>query len=396
MSSKTVSSLILFCILAIIGLICFTKTLHVNDVQNLQVIQDLGGEISIRREGGWYVKVCPRIWTYPKACNYFFSNDDKQSKDHDAPTVRYANTGTGTLNCQVLYRIDLADDETIIKLHEIAQGDDQIIEQRVLSTLTTIAQSAASKINSTDAIKQYDKFYMDIRKQFVGNEELKKQGIFIEDFVLAGEPGFDPKTKELFLAQQTADLMKQTAEAEKLKLMSEKEKTIAQYDKEQAENEGKAKALMAKEVTDAERTKKLAEIAAQQKVEVEKLEKEQMLVKASKELEVAEIAKQTEQKQLEIIKIKADQEIATAEAKKIAIEKSGAITELQQAEIELQRQIAEYKWKAIGTGIASVKLPSVLTLGNGDGKIGVNPLDNLINTLTIEKINTINAKSLAK
>ena len=389
MTNKSIGTLIIVGFVFLIGIVCFTQTLHCNDVQNIQVVQSITGEVSVRREGGWYSMICPRIWTYPKACSYFFSNDANQSKDHDAPTVRYANTGTGSLNCQVLYRIDLADDETIIKLHEIAQGDDTVIEKRVLSTLTTLAQSAASKINSTDAIKQYDKFYMDIRKQFVNNEELKKQGIYIEDFVLAGEPGFDPKTRELFLAQQTADLMKQTAEAEKLKFISEKEKTIAQYEKEQAENEGKAKALMAKEITDAERAKKLAEISAQQKVEVEKLEKEQMLVKASKELEVAEIAKQTEAKQLEIIEIKAKQQIAQAEAKRVAIEKSGAITELQQAEIELQRQVAEYKWKAIGQGISSVKLPSVLTLGAGDGKTGTNPLDNLINTLTIEKLGSL-------
>ena len=113
MSNKGIASLLFTIMLAVIGIICFVQTLHVNDVQDLQVIQDLNGKVTIRREGGWYIKICPRIWTYPKACNYFFSNDDKQSKDHDAPTVRYANTGTGTLNCQVLYRIDLADDETL-------------------------------------------------------------------------------------------------------------------------------------------------------------------------------------------------------------------------------------------------------------------------------------------
>lgn len=382
MSSKTISSLILFGILAIIGLICFTKTLHVNDVQNIQVIQSIDGTISVRREGGWYTKICPRIWTYPKACNYYFSDDTQQSKDHDAPKVRYANTGTGSLNCQVLYRIDTSDDETIIKLHEWAHGDDTVIEKRVLSTLTTLAQSAASKINSTDAIKQYDKYYMDIRKQFVGNEELKKQGIYVEDFVLAGEPGFDPKTKELFLAQQTADLMKQTAEAEKLKFISEKEKTIAQYEKEQAENEGKAKALMAKEVKDAEREASVAKINAERDKTVAETE-------AAKKLAVAELQRKTEEENLKIKELVAKQVEVEALAKEVAIQKSGAITELQQAEIELQRQVAEYKWNAIGQGIASVKLPSVLTLGNGDGKTGINPLDNLINTITVEKLNNI-------
>lgn len=389
MSNKSISTLVVAGILAILGLICFMKTLHVNDVQNIQVIQDLDGTISVRREGGWYTKICPRIWTYPKACSYFFSNDDKQSKDHDAPTVRYANTGTGSLNCQVLYRIDLADDATIIKLHEIAQGDDRVIEQRVLSTLTTIAQSAASKINSTDAIKQYDKFYMDIRKLFVGNPDLKKQGIFIEDFVLAGEPGFDNKTKELFLAQQTADLMKQTAEAEKIKLVSEKERTIAQYEKETAEAEGKATAQMAKERTDAEREATVAKINAERDKTVAETE-------AAKRLAVAELQRKTEEEQLKIEELKAKQLEVSANAKKIAIEKSGAITEIQQAEIELQRQIAQYKWENLGKGISNMKLPAVLTLGNGSSNGSVNPLDNLINALTVEKLGAISTKTNVK
>ena len=114
-----------------------------------------------------------------------------------------------------------------------------------------------------------------------------------------------------------------------------------------------------------------------------------MLIKASKELEVAEITRQTEEKQLEIIKIKADQRVAEAQAKKVAIEMSGAITEVQQAEIELQRQIAQYKWENIGKGIANMQLPAVLTLGSGNGNVTSNPLDNLINTLTVEKLGTI-------
>lgn len=389
MSSKAISSLVLVVILAIIGVIGFVQTLHVNDIQNLQVIQDLNGKITIQREGGWYIKICPRIWTYPKACNYFFSNDDKQSKDHDAPTVRYANTGTGTLNCQVLYRIDLADDETIIKLHEIAQGDDRIIEQRVLSTLTTIAQSAASKINSTDAIKQYDKFYMDIRNQFVGNEELKRQGIFIEDFVLAGEPGFDPKTKELFLAQQTADLMKQTAEAEKIRFVSEKERTVAQYEKERAEAEGKAMAQMAKEKTDAEREAAVAKISAEKEKQVAETE-------AAKRLAVAELQRKTEEEQLKIEELKAKQLEISAAAKKTAIEMSGAITEVQQAEIDLKRDVAKYQWDALGKGIASMKLPAVLTFGNSNSDSAGSPLNNLINTLTVEMLKNITSPAGGK
>ena len=291
------------------------------------------------------------------------------------------------MNCQVLYRIDMADDETIIKLHEIAQGDDTVIEKRVLSTLTTIAQSAASKINSTDAIRQYDKFYMDIRKQFVNNEELKKQGILLEDFVLAGEPDFDSKTKELFLAQQTADLMKQTAEAEKLKFISEKEKTIAQYEKEQAENEGKAKALMAKEVKDAEREASVAKINAERDKTVAETE-------AAKKLAVAELQRKTEEENLKIKELVAKQMEVEALAKEVAIQKSGAITEKERVNLEF-----EMKTK-IGVAAEMAKTyahwnPQVIQVSGGNGNVSsvTSSLDNFLNMETAKTAIEITKKS---
>ena len=58
---------IIFFVKTVIGIICVVKTLHVNDVQNLQVIQSIDGDITVRREGGWYAMICTRIWEYPKA-----------------------------------------------------------------------------------------------------------------------------------------------------------------------------------------------------------------------------------------------------------------------------------------------------------------------------------------
>lgn len=388
MSNKAFGWLITSVICAVIGIWGFCKTLHCNDFDKIQVIQSVNGNITINREGGWYAMVYPKIWTYPKACSYYFSNKMTQSKEHDAPTVRYANTGKGDLNCQVVYRIDWASDDQLKAMHEIAHGDDTVLEQRVLSTLNNIAQMAASKMNSTDAIKKYDDFFETIRKQMIHNKELMDtMAIDVVDFVIAGEPDFDKMTTQLFEAQQKADLEKQTAEAEKIRFEAEKERTIAQYAKEAAENEGKAKAQLAKEQTDAERVKKLAEIAASQKVEVEKLEKEQMLIKASKELEVAEIAKQTEAKQLEIIKIKADQKVAEAQAKKQQIELSGAITEVQQAELEYgyKRELA--KWENIGKGIAGATWPKIVNLGGKDGTgVGGNAFEMLLQTMTMKNL----------
>ena len=367
MTNKAFGWLVTMAICLIVGIWGFCKTLHCNDFDKIQVIQSIDGEITINREGGWYAMVCPKIWTYPKACSYYFSNDTAQSKDHDAPSVQYANTGKGCLNCQVVYRIDWATDEQLKAMHEIAHGDDTILEQRVLSTLNNIAQMHASKMNSTDAIKRYDEFFEAIRKQIIHNKELKDtMAIDVVDFVIAGKPDFDKMTEQLFTAQQKADLEKQTADAEKIRLESEKQRAIALYEKEAAENEGKALSQAAKEIKDAERIKRLAEI------EAEKLRG------------VAEIAKQTEAANLEKIKLIAQQTIEEAKAKKEAIALAGEITEVERVKLEIE--------KATKIGIAEAQSktyahwnPQVIQVtGNSGVSSATSSLDGFLNMKAAE------------
>lgn len=375
MSSKTVSSLVLFCILAIIGLICFVKTLHVNDVQNLQVIQSIDGDITVRREGGWYAMICPRIWEYPKA-----SVEICKEADKDAIVMQFSNKSTATLNCQIGYRIDSTNDEQIIKLHQQVEGSDEKIWAKVRTTLQTVAQCVASQYTPSESVEKFPEFAKKIADAIIHEQNLLSEGIDVISFTCAGLPKYDKETVEQFARQKEADLAKRLASAEKEKLEAEILKTEANYKRELAEFRGKAEAETAKMTTEAERTKTLAEIAAQQKVEVEKLEKEQMLVKASKELEVAEIAKQTEQKQLEIIKIKADQKIADAQAKQKEIELSGAITEQERVKLEF-----DMKTK-IGVAAEMAKTyahwnPQVIQVSGGNGNVSstTSSLDNFLN-----------------
>ena len=375
MSSKTVSSLILFGILAIIGLICFTKTLHVNDVQNLQVIQSIDGDITVRREGGWYTMICPRIWEYPKA-----SVEICKEADKDAISMQFSNKSTATLNCQIGYRIDSTNDEQIIKLHQQVEGSDEKIWAKVRTTLQTVAQCVASQYTPSESVEKFPEFAKKIADAIIHEQNLLLEGIDVVSFTCAGLPKYDKETVEQFARQKEADLAKRLAAAEKEKLEAEILKTEANYKRELAEFRGKAEAETAKMTTEAERTKKLAEIAAQQKVEVEKLEKEQMLVKASKELEVAEITKQTEQKQLEIIKIKADQKVADAQAKQKEIELSGAITEQERIKLEF-----DMKTK-IGVAAEMAKTyahwnPQVIQVSGGNGNVSsaTSSLDNFLN-----------------
>lgn len=375
MSSKTISSLVLFGILAIIGLICFTKTLHVNDVQNLQVIQSINGDITVRREGGWYTMICPRIWSYPKA-----SVEICNKKDKDAILMQFSNKSTAELACQIGYRIDSTNNEQIIRLHQLVEGDPEKIWKIVQTSLQTAAQRVASQYTPSESVEKFDEFQSKICKAIMHDPELLEKGIDVVSFTVAGLPEYDPETKAQFTKQKEADLAKRLAAAEKEKLEAEILKTEANYKRELAEFRGKAEAETAKMTTEAERTKKLAEIAAQQKVEVEKLEKEQMLVKASKELEVAEITKQTEEKQLEIIKIKANQKVADAQAKQKEIELSGAITEQERVKLEF-----DMKTK-IGVAAEMAKTyahwnPQVIQVSGGNGNVSsaTSSLDNFLN-----------------
>lgn len=403
MSSKTISSLVLFGILAIIGLICFTKTLHVNDVQNLQVIQSIDGDITVRREGGWYTMICPRIWEYPKA-----SVEICNEKDKDAIVMQFSNKSTAMLACQIGYRIDSTNDEQIIKLHQQVEGADEKIWAKVRTTLQTVAQCIASQYSPSESVEKFPEFAKKIQTAIVHEPSLLAEGIDVVSFTCAGLPKYDNETIAQFAKQKEADLAKRLAEAEKIKLEAEKLKVEANYQMQIAEQKGQAEAQMAKDVQSKEREKKMAEIEAAKAVEVAKLEKERAVieverqkevakVEAEKLLVVAEVQKKTEAENLEAIKLKAEQKVAEAEAKKVAIEKSGAITELQQAQLDLERAIAQYKWESIGKAIAGVKLPQMVTLGGGDAaKGGVNPLEQLIQMMTLEKLNGVGTTTPAK
>ena len=68
-------------VIALVAIICFVKMAHVNDVQNLQVIQSVTGEVSVRKQAGWYFMMCPRIWKYSKAGVYQLNAEDKDLLD---------------------------------------------------------------------------------------------------------------------------------------------------------------------------------------------------------------------------------------------------------------------------------------------------------------------------
>lgn len=410
MSNKAFGWLITFVICAVVGIWGFCKTLHCNDVQNLMIVQNIDGTVEIRREGGWFPRICPRIWEYPKA-----SVEICNEGDRDAIKMQFSNKTTASLACQIGYRIDSTNDSQVLALHQLVEGDDNKIWKIVQTSLQTAAQRIASKYTPSESVEKFDQFQGEIARAILHDPELLEKGIDVVSFTCAGLPKYDPETVAQFNKQKEADLAKRLAEAEKIKLESEKIKVEAEYARQIAEQKGKAEAQMANEVQSAEREKKLAEIAAQKKVAVQELEKQEMLIKAQKEKEVAtievqkqkevakieaeklrevaQIQKETEAANLEKEKLVAEQVKVAALAKKEQIEKSGAITEAERVKLEINKDIEIGKAEAYGKALASAKLPQMMVVGGGaDGKnASANPFDILLQTMTLEKLNAVNA-----
>ena len=393
MSNKSISSLIVVGIIAIIGIICFTQTLHVNDVQNLQVIQSITGEVTVRRDAGWYSMLCPRVWTYPKAGIYQLN-----AKDKDLLDIQFNNKSTAQLRANIGYRIDTASNDVIIALHQQVESNDEKIWKMILTALNTAAQSITTKYDPSDVIggDKFEPMIREIYSAIIHNPELLKHGIDVNYFAVDGRPIPDDATQKQFSNQREADLSRRLAEAEKTKLEAEKLKVEAQYAREIAEFKGKADAETAKLKTEAEREKELATIAAQKQVDVAKLEAERAKIEVERQKEVArieaeklyavaEVQRKTEAENLEVAKLIAQQTIEKAKAKKEAITLAGEITEEERLKLEIEKETK------IGVAEQMAKTyahwnPQVIQVSGGNGSVSAatSSLDNFLNMKAAE------------
>jgi hypothetical protein len=147
---------------------------HSNNIQEFQVVQAINGETSVRSEGGWYFKFMPKIWTYKKVNSVFFSNDAKESEDRDGIEVIFSNKGRGDISSQVVYRL-YTNHEKLMKMHQYASGDEETIDNLVLSKLKDIAMLHASNITSSQAVEDREQLAINIRKDIVNNKELAER-----------------------------------------------------------------------------------------------------------------------------------------------------------------------------------------------------------------------------
>ena len=397
-----------FCVgLVVTFIIAIAVTLqfaHKIDNQNMAIVQTMTGNVIAWRDCGWFVMISPTIWEYSKAGVY-----NLNGHDGDTLKVQFNNKSTADLNCMIGYRIDGATDEQFIKLHQQVEGSDEKIWRLVLTEVNTIAQCVASQFDPSEVIggEKFPDFVKALASAVMHNEILLKQGIDVDVFKVDGKPDPDPDTKKQFAEQREAALAKELAKSQVKKLEAETERERAEAARKTEHEKIEAQALMAKEKLDYERQKQNEVIAAQKKLELAQIAKQEAEVKAEQEAavakveanklrEVAEIEKQTEAARLEKEKLVAEQIKVAALAKKEQIEKSGAITEKEKMQLEIDMKTKIGVADAYGKALASAKLPQMMVIGGSDGKsANVNPFDILLRTMTLERLNNVAAKPAA-
>lgn len=393
MNNKIVFVIVTFVIALVI---IFTGGIGYNSNQDFQIIQSMDGKMSIQSKDGYYGKFFPTVWTYDKQRTIYYSKLADESKDNDALPVRFANKGTGDVSVQVIVKL-FSDEPTMLKMHEYARGDVGIIENIIYAKLKEIAMSVASTMSSNDAIENYSNFNEGMRKQIVNNIELKDKGIFIEQFSITAID-FDQQTIMQFKKQQEIELARKEAEANKIKFETELSTVKVQYEREQAESEGKAKVVMIKETTDAERQKQLAEIEAQKKVEVAKLEAEQAKIDANRQKEVAIIEamklKETAKLNKEAAELDAQRLVTLAQAKQKELELAKGLSEYDKFSLTIQKEIEIQKAEKVANAIRGLQLPSTMIIGGSSGtnnnSSSSNPVMDLINVLMVKEAKSLN------
>lgn len=373
----------------VMAMVIVNVMFHRNNISQLQVVQSFTGSTEIRTRGGIYFKLFPTIWTYNKTNQVAFSYVQDESRDNDGVHVFFANKGQGDISTQVTYTL-LSEEEKVYRMHELAKGDDDVIDRRILATIREVTMREAGLITSSEAIEKREEFAERIRKELLHNPDYMAIGIDITQFTITNID-FDDLTIQAYKKAQEADLQKKTAESEKLNLQMQKEKTIAEYEKQTAESKGKAEVEKIKAITDAEREKELAEIKAQQEVTVAELTKKKAEIEANKLLEVAEIQKKEEQVRLEIVQVQAQQKVAEAEAKKKQVDLAGDITEKERFQLEVARDVRMAFARGLSEGVRGWTLPKVLmvNLGGEAAHSADDPVSSLIRLLGVQKAGEI-------
>lgn len=289
------------------------------DAGEIVVIQaPITGTISVYKEPGWVGQWFGKATHYHKSAQFWFNNPDPKADENQAMDVRWNDAGTATISGSVRYKMPLSDDK-IIELHSI-YGSQKAIENDLIATnikksvymtgpLMSSKESYAEKrsyliqliedqaargvyqtvqkdVKAIDPLSGQEKTVTIVEIQMDSVKGMKRQevsplksyGIALSNLSIEGIK-YDDKVEAQIEAQRRATMEVQTAmakskEAEQRALTVEKE-----GEAKAAEAKWEQEVIAAKEVTQAEMRRKVA----QEDVKTAELRKRQMILEGEGE-----------------------------------------------------------------------------------------------------------------
>ena len=443
MSKKMWITLIAVASLLIIGLVVYWGGFERNDSQNWQFVQSPFGNIRIQNDSGWYFKKWAKVWTYPRVVGKQWNDiEDEGEKVQESERTTFNDGGTAQISTYVRYATPETDEERIsfhrtfggdienataaVKAHliycikatgplmsasehqsarkaefsQLVEGQlrngpyqmkrvekdipietDPMVETGVSSGEKSIPSPRTPKPKFEKKIVTELVLDGDGKPMIESPSPLDDYGITIRQFSITATD-YDQDILKQFAAKKESFLAAEQSKADREKEKQERLNIIEKGLREVAEAQAAANVIKEKAVVEAQQK---AEVATQAKVEAE--------TKASMALEVARIAKEEAQVKLETAELDAQaiEVLATAEREKIRL--AGALTELEQAQIDAKVQMV----KDAAEGISKIRVPAVMFLG-GNGATGTADDDvimkNLINLKLLEGIGILDTANV--
>ena len=420
MTFKNYVTIAIVAIILIVGSVLIGGGFEKNNDQNWQIVQSVGGTVTVRDQAGWYFKKFATVYTYPRYYDAIYNSvSDEGKKSDESIRTTFNDGGTAQIDTFVRFSTPTNTDKRL-EFHRQFAGSIENASYAVKAHMINCVKATGPLMSSSEnqtarksefaaviesqlldglyGMRQVEKV---LRDQFdengkpitvmateiiadkdgmpvvAKNSPLENYGIGVVQFSVTAIE-YDTETRKQFSTKKRSFLKAEEMKAQKAEMVAERKKIEEEGKKDKAQAEAVANVLKAKAVIAAEltaevalQTKIAAETKAAQLLSVAELSKATLLMEASAKFEQAEIMAATA---LELKKA----EIAKAEGRKEAIELSGAITELEAAQIQAEVDKAKY----VAEAYAKIKLPTTMFIGGGEGAGGMT--ENLVNIRLME------------
>jgi hypothetical protein len=375
-----------------------------NNAQNWQVVQGIGGNISVNDKAGYFMKNFATVTTYPRYVEATYDDvEDEGENDRESVRATFNDGGTAQISTYVRFETPTVESQRKI-FHQQFAGNMNNARNAVKAHLINCIKATAPLMSASENqsarkaefalviddmlssglydMKKVERILKDrtdekgnpitvYATEIINDEKgmpviaqvspLIGYGIVISQFSVT-EIEYDDEIKAQFMAKKESFLAAEKSKAQREEMVQERLMIIEKGNKDKAAQEAESNVIMMKAVIEASQK---ANVALQVKIEnetkaamglsVAEIEKKQALTVANKQLEVAQVmAKAAEQTKIATI--------AEAEGRQKSIELSGAITEkdrvLAQIKADRDVQVAKY--------LAEIKTPSIVFNGSGN------------------------------